>query len=91
VSDGSGQDRALLRKAVQLLNEAGYPIKDGKRDDCRTGEPLTIEFLLEEPSFQPHHMPYIKNLAERSASTQRCGWSTRSSSRRAPTNSISTW
>ena len=31
VSDGSGQDRALLRKASQLLQEAGYVIKDGKR------------------------------------------------------------
>ena len=61
VSDGSGQDRALLRRAGQLLNEAGYPIKDGKRVGPK-GERLTIEFLLEEPSFQPHHMPYIKNL-----------------------------
>ena len=24
---------------------------------------MTIEFLLDEPSFQPHHMPFIKNLA----------------------------
>ena len=31
VSDGSGQDRALLRRAAQLLQEAGYAIKDGKR------------------------------------------------------------
>jgi microcin C transport system substrate-binding protein len=61
VTDGSGQDRALLRRAGQLLNEAGYPIKDGKRVGPN-GERLTIEFLLEEPSFQPHHMPYIKNL-----------------------------
>ncbi len=61
VSDGSGQDRALLRRAGQLLNEAGYPIKDGKRVGPN-GERLAIEFLLEEPSFQPHHMPYIKNL-----------------------------
>jgi microcin C transport system substrate-binding protein len=61
VSDGSGQDRALLRRAGQLLNEAGFPIKDGKRVGPN-GERMTIEFLLEEPSFQPHHMPYIKNL-----------------------------
>jgi microcin C transport system substrate-binding protein len=61
VSDGSGQDRALLRRAGQLLNEAGFPIKDGKRV-MPNGERMTIEFLLEEPSFQPHHMPYIKNL-----------------------------
>lgn len=61
LSDGSGADRALLRRAGQLLNEAGYPIKDGKRV-MPNGERFSIEFLLEEPSFQPHHMPYIKNL-----------------------------
>ncbi|MCC6775317.1 MAG: ABC transporter substrate-binding protein [Hyphomicrobiales bacterium] len=61
VSDGSGQDRALLRKASALLQEAGYPIKDGKRV-TPTGERISIEFLLDEPSFQPHHMPFIKNL-----------------------------
>jgi microcin C transport system substrate-binding protein len=61
VSDGSGQDRALLRKATQLLQQAGYPIKDGKRVDAK-GEPVTIEFLIDEPTFQPHHMPFIKNL-----------------------------
>jgi microcin C transport system substrate-binding protein len=62
VSDGSGQDRALLRRASQLLQHAGYPIKDGKRVDAH-GEPLTFEFLIDEPTFQPHHMPFIKNLA----------------------------
>ncbi|MGB9368290.1 MAG: extracellular solute-binding protein [Xanthobacteraceae bacterium] len=62
VSDGSGQDRALLRRASQLLQQAGYPIKDGKRVDAK-GEPVTIEFLIDEPTFQPHHMPFIKNLA----------------------------
>jgi microcin C transport system substrate-binding protein len=61
VSDGSGNDRALLRRASQLLQEAGYPVKDGKRM-TPDGQRLTLEFLLDEPSFQPHHMPYIKNL-----------------------------
>jgi microcin C transport system substrate-binding protein len=61
VSDGSGQDRALLRRAGQLLQQAGYTVKDGKRVGPR-GERLVLEFLLHEPSFQPHHMPYIKNL-----------------------------
>jgi len=62
VSDGSGQDRALLRRGGQLLQEAGYVIKNGKRVNAK-GERLSIEFLLDEPSFQPHHMPFIKNLA----------------------------
>jgi len=62
VSDGSGQDRAALRKGSQLLQEAGWTIKDGKRAGPN-GERIAIEFLIEEPSFQPHHMPFIKNLA----------------------------
>jgi microcin C transport system substrate-binding protein len=61
VSDGSGQDRALLRKASQLLLEAGLVIKDGKRL-LPNGEVFRVEFLMDEPSFQPHHAPYIKNL-----------------------------
>jgi microcin C transport system substrate-binding protein len=61
VSDGSGQDRALLRKAQQLLNEAGLVVKDGKRL-LPSGEVFAIEFLIDEPSIQPHHGPYVKNL-----------------------------
>ena len=61
VSDGSGQDRVLLRKASQLLQQAGFVIKDGKRLTPQ-GERISIEFLIEEPTFQPHHMPFIKNL-----------------------------
>ena len=61
VSDGSGQDRVLLRKAAQLLQDAGYAVKDGKRVTLK-GEPIAVEFLIDEPTFQPHHMPYIKNL-----------------------------
>jgi microcin C transport system substrate-binding protein len=61
VTDGSGQDRKLLRQASQLLQNAGYSVKDGRRVGPK-GERIQIEFLIEEPSFQPHHMPYIKNL-----------------------------
>ena len=61
VSDGSGQDRALLRKASALLKEAGFVIKEGKRVTLQA-EPISVEFLIDEPSFQPHHMPFIKNL-----------------------------
>jgi microcin C transport system substrate-binding protein len=61
VSDGSGQDRNLLRKAQQLLQEAGLPVKGGKRQ-LPNGEVLSVEFLLDEPSFQPHHSTFVKNL-----------------------------
>jgi microcin C transport system substrate-binding protein len=61
VSDGSGQDRTQLRKASALLQEAGFAVKDGKRVTPR-GDKFSVEFLLDEPSFQPHHMTFIKNL-----------------------------
>ena len=59
VSDGSGQDRAQLRKAAQLLKDAGCVIADGKRV-LPSGERITIEFLIDEPTFEPHHAPFIK-------------------------------
>lgn len=61
VSDGSGQDRTLLRKATQLLNDAGCKVKDGKRT-LPDGDIFRIEFLMDEPTFQPHHAPFLKNL-----------------------------
>jgi microcin C transport system substrate-binding protein len=61
VSDGSGQDRALLRKAGQMLQDAGFPIRNGKRVQLN-GEPITIEFLIDDQTFQPHHMALIRNL-----------------------------
>jgi microcin C transport system substrate-binding protein len=62
VTDGSGQDRRWLRRANQLLTEAGFELKNGKRV-TPAGEPIVIEFLLDEPGLQPHHFPYFKNLA----------------------------
>ena len=62
VSDGSGQDRTLLRRASQLLQDAGFVVKDRSRL-LPNGEAFKIEFLIDEPSLEPHHGPYIKNLA----------------------------
>jgi microcin C transport system substrate-binding protein len=61
VSDGSGMDRRLMRRAAELLNVTGWTVKDGKRVNAR-GEPLTIEFLAFERVSEPHHALYIKNL-----------------------------
>jgi microcin C transport system substrate-binding protein len=61
VTDGSGQDRARLRRASQLLSQAGYPVKGGRRV-TPGGETIAVEFLIEEPTFTPHHQTYIKNL-----------------------------
>ncbi|MGB6535360.1 MAG: extracellular solute-binding protein [Xanthobacteraceae bacterium] len=62
VTDGSGNDRATLRRAAALLQEAGCEIKEGKRV-LPDGGTMAIEFLLDEPAFEPHHAALIKNLA----------------------------
>ena len=62
VTDGSGRDRRWLRRGAQLLDEAGIVLKNGKRV-LPDGSPVIIEFLLDDPSFTPHHLPYIQNLA----------------------------
>jgi microcin C transport system substrate-binding protein len=62
VSDGSGRDRNELRKAAQLFQDAGCVIADGKRV-LPSGERITIEFLIDEPEFEAHHAPFVKNLA----------------------------
>ena len=62
VTDGSGHDRRWLRRGAQLLTAAGYPIKDRKRV-MPDGTPITIEFLIDDPTFKPHHLAYIRNLA----------------------------
>ncbi len=61
VTDGSGHDLHWLRRGAQLLDAAGIALKDGKRM-LPDGKPITIEFLLDEPTFTPHHLPYLKNL-----------------------------
>jgi microcin C transport system substrate-binding protein len=44
--------RANLREAVRLMKEAGYEVRDHKLINAKTGEPLTVEFLSEDPSFE---------------------------------------
>lgn len=62
VTDASGQDRRWLRRANQLLTDAGYALKGGKRV-MPNGTPFGFEFLLDEPTFTPHHQSYVKSLA----------------------------
>ena len=60
-TDGSGRNRENLRKARKLLYKAGWRIVENKLID-KKGNPLTIEFLLYENSFQRVINPYIRSL-----------------------------
>jgi microcin C transport system substrate-binding protein len=44
--------RANLREGTRLLREAGYVVKDQRLVHAGTGEPLTVEFLTQEPSIE---------------------------------------
>jgi microcin C transport system substrate-binding protein len=61
VSDGSGQDRVLLRRANDLLAAAGWELKNGARVNAR-GEVFHIEFLDFDPGLEPHTNAYISTL-----------------------------
>jgi microcin C transport system substrate-binding protein len=61
VSDGSGQDRALLKHANDLLNQAGCKRVDGSLM-LPDGKPFEIEFLDFSNTMERHTQPYVKNL-----------------------------
>jgi microcin C transport system substrate-binding protein len=61
VSDGSGSDRNLLRRADQLLQQAGCR-RDGSVLKLPNGKPFEIEFLDSNPALQPHTEAFIANL-----------------------------
>ncbi|MCP5367245.1 MAG: ABC transporter substrate-binding protein [Hyphomicrobiales bacterium] len=61
-TEGDGRIRDNLRVADRLLKEAGWVIKDKKRVNAKTGEPLAFEILLVMPAFERISLPYAKNL-----------------------------
>jgi microcin C transport system substrate-binding protein len=44
--------RANMREATRLLREAGYEVRDTRLVDTRTGEPLSVEILIDDPSYE---------------------------------------
>ncbi|WP_018184800.1 ABC transporter substrate-binding protein [Kaistia granuli] len=62
VNDTPQAFRDNLRRAVALLQEAGWVLNGNKLVNAQTGEPFTIEFLESDPSFERVVAPYIQNL-----------------------------
>jgi microcin C transport system substrate-binding protein len=60
-SDGSGQDRVLLRRAADLFAAAGCQRRNGVLH-LPDGRPLEFEFLDNSNVFERHTQPFIKNL-----------------------------
>ena len=61
VSDGSGRDRSLYRKALGLFAEAGFKRKDGRLVDS-DGIPLSFEILSRSSRQEKLAIAYRRNL-----------------------------
>ncbi|WP_090561277.1 extracellular solute-binding protein [Belnapia rosea] len=61
VTDGSGNNRDGLRRALDLLRGAGWVVRDRKLVNA-AGQPFAFEILLNGPSFERVALPYMQNL-----------------------------
>lgn len=61
-SDGTGQNRANWRKALQLLKTAGYELRDRKLVNTQNGEQLTFEILAGSSRQERLFLSFIRDL-----------------------------
>jgi microcin C transport system substrate-binding protein len=61
-TDASGYPRDNLKKALRLLREAGFEVRDMQLVNEETGEPFTFEFLVNNRSFERVVLPFAHNL-----------------------------
>jgi microcin C transport system substrate-binding protein len=59
-TDATGRNRQNLRRAAELLEEAGWTVEGGVRR--KDGRPLEIEFLLASQGFERIVAPLVQNL-----------------------------
>jgi microcin C transport system substrate-binding protein len=62
-TDGSGNNRGNLLKAVKILEAAGYKTgADGVRINAKTGQRLDFEIIDANPAFERWTLPFLQNL-----------------------------
>ncbi|MBA1148388.1 ABC transporter substrate-binding protein [Ectothiorhodospiraceae bacterium WFHF3C12] len=59
---GEGGLRQNLRVASRMLKDAGWVIRDGKRVNADTGEPLAFEIMISQPSMERVVNPFVESL-----------------------------
>lgn len=59
VTDGSGNNREGLRRALALLKEAGWEVKERKLVN-REGRQMSFELLLDSPTLERLALPYVQ-------------------------------
>jgi microcin C transport system substrate-binding protein len=61
VTDGSGNNREQLRKAFDLLRQAGWQVKNRQLLD-KSGQPAGFTILVSDPSIERVALPYADSL-----------------------------
>ena len=61
-TDRPGGLRGNLRRALALLREAGWTVRDGRLIESSTGTPMEFEMLLVNSDFERIALPFGKNL-----------------------------
>ncbi|MDX6748830.1 extracellular solute-binding protein [Geminicoccaceae bacterium 1502E] len=61
-TDGSGNNRENLRKALRLLREAGWQVKDNVLTEVSSGARMEFEILLDSPAGERLALPFAQNL-----------------------------
>ncbi|TPG49231.1 ABC transporter substrate-binding protein [Roseomonas nepalensis] len=60
-TDGSGNNRDGARRALELLREAGWTVRDRRLTNAQ-GQRFEFEILLNGPAFERVALPYIQSL-----------------------------
>ncbi|MDB5315752.1 MAG: transporter substrate-binding protein [Rhodospirillales bacterium] len=61
VTDGSGNNREGLRRALALLREAGWTVRDRRLVNAQ-GQPFEFEILIQGATFERIALPYVQTL-----------------------------
>ena len=61
-TDGSGNNRANLRRAMELLKQAGWEVRGNTLKKQGSEETLSFEMLLYSPAFERIVLPFKRNL-----------------------------
>jgi peptide/nickel transport system substrate-binding protein len=62
ISDGSGRDRDLLRRALALLEAAGYDLVGSELRERASGKPLAFEILVDGKDQERLALTFAQNL-----------------------------
>jgi microcin C transport system substrate-binding protein len=61
-STAGGGMRPNLVRALTLLEQAGWVVRDLRLVNAQTGQPMAFEILLDDPNFERITLPFVKNL-----------------------------